>query len=98
MTDKEYVDVLEYDVAQFLLANKTELKEKLKPYIKTQAELFPESLYNIYLHQYEEKAFEVILDTIAEVFKLDPEGRLEVSKELIRKVAGDLLSPEKESV
>lgn len=92
------IDILEYDVAQYIITNQEAFREKLKPYVKSQPEMFPPSLYEIYLHQYEAKAFEVILDTVSEVFNLDPEGRLRVPKELIRRIAGDLLTPGKESV
>lgn len=93
---KNLDDILEYDAGQWIIENKEYLKERLKPFSKKQTEFFPDSLYRVYLNQYEDAAARLIMNEVTEALSLNAENRLRIDKKCIRLVARDLLEPPKE--
>jgi hypothetical protein len=93
----EEKDTLEYDMSSYLLENMDSLKIKLKQFNREHHEFFPETLYNLYLDQYKEAAITLLRDEVGTALNLDPENRLRLTESIINKVAGELLSPTKET-
>lgn len=94
--DLAKVDTLEYEAGQFIVMNKDEIKTLLRPLRKKQTDLYPDSLYSIYLQDYEEHAIKIIRDLVVSELKLDAENGLRIDRACIKLVAGDLLVPERE--
>lgn len=92
------VEMLEWDIGEYLLDNKEKLQDKLTHLKRNQTDLYPVSLYEIYLHQYEEEAVKIIRNDISLSLNLDPENSLRVNSKLIKLLAADLLRPAKENV
>lgn len=92
-------DTLEYDLAQWVLQHKEGLHDKIAHLHRPNNHLFPETLQEIYFHQYEEAVLDVLKKEISESFNLDPETLTSrVTKQFISSIAQDLLDPKKELV
>lgn len=87
----EPFDILEYDIAQYVLQHKEGLQDKMNALKKDKSEFFPTELYHVYLDQYTEEALSSIRNEISKALNLDPEQSLRVTKEVIGAVAPDLL-------
>ena len=91
--DLALVDTLEYDITEYILKHKEGFKDKLDPLRKTNTDLFPDTLYEIYAHQFENVALKLIKDEVTQAFNLDPENSMRVTIKLIKQVASDVLQP-----
>mgnify|MGYP001589935128 CR=1 FL=1 len=63
----------EQDVKDYLLQHKEGLEDEIRKNVKECSDLFPPSLYNIYLEQYRDKALEIIKENVGQSFNLTPE-------------------------
>jgi hypothetical protein len=87
-------DTLEYDIAQYILQHKEGLQDKISHLYKPSWQLFPDSIQDIYLEQYEQGVLSILRDELKDAFQLDPEMmQTRISTEFIKKIASDLLIP-----
>jgi hypothetical protein len=86
-------DTLEYEIGEWLVHNKDSLIEKLELLKKDKVDMFPQSLYDVYLHQYEEAAINLIRSEVTQALNLDPESSFRVNKNSISLTSKELLNP-----
>lgn len=81
-------------ITEYLITHKDGLLEKIAQLNRPGYEYFPDSLYEIYLEQYEKKALQIIKEEIQYELQLTPEELLNISKETVILVLGkEILCP-----
>ena len=78
----------ECEIANYLLQHKEGLEELIKKNVKEHSDLFPPSLYNIYLEQYKEAALQIIRDQLINYYTPE-ELSLIISEKFVIMVLGD---------
>ncbi len=88
---------LECDVAEWLLQHKDGLLSELEARHNINYQLFPDSLFYIYLDQYEQGALSIVQNKIVESFNTNLEDVSFLTKDFVVKLLGvNFLQPKKE--
>lgn len=66
-------DTLEYEISDWLLHHKAGLEEEIQKFYRPNYELFPESMYYIYLNDYKREVLKTVKEHISQGLNLNPE-------------------------
>ena len=86
--EKTEIHPSENPLVLHLYANKAELEAEVRKAYKPNYELFPSSMYEIYLENYKKNAIRIVKENIALSFNLNPEEMNNVDESFLAAVFG----------
>lgn len=89
-------DTIEYEISEFILKNKDELRAKIVELYRPH-HLFPDSIADVYYEEFANQALKVIQKECGEHLNLDQETILTISTESVNILDKTILSLPKES-